>query len=64
MSPDAHQCREVYEQLQCASIRMSWQHVCTLFRVQEDSSFPLQTQIGKTACIRPDESATASGRSP
>jgi hypothetical protein len=50
--PDAHQCREASEQFQVASIWTSWQHIQTLFRVREDSCFPLQTQIGKTACTR------------
>jgi len=64
MRPDAHQCLEASEQLQVASIRTSWEHIWTLFRLQKDSSFPLQTRIGKTTCIRPDDRATSFGRGP
>jgi hypothetical protein len=60
MRPDAHLCREAFEQFQVASVRTSWQHVQTLFRVRKYSSFPLQTRIGKTVCIRPDDRATSS----
>jgi hypothetical protein len=60
MRPDAHKCQEAFEQLQVASIWTSWQHVQTLFKVQEDSSFPLQTWIVKTTCIRLDDRATTS----
>jgi hypothetical protein len=41
MCLEAYQCREASEQLQVASVRTSWQHVRILFRVREDSSFPL-----------------------
>jgi hypothetical protein len=33
MRPDAHQYREASEQFQVASVRTSWQHVRTHFRV-------------------------------
>jgi len=59
--PDAHQCQEA-EQFKVASVRTSWQHVRTHFRVREDSSFPSQTRSGKTTCTRPDARATQSGR--
>jgi hypothetical protein len=55
MRPDAHPCREASKQFQVASVQTSWQHVRMLFRVREDSSFSLQTWIGKTACTHPDK---------
>jgi hypothetical protein len=58
-----HQCRETSEQFQVAPVRTSWQHVQMLFRVQEDSSFPLQTRIGKIVCICPEDRATLFGLS-
>jgi len=64
MHPDAHQCREASEQLQVASVQTTWQQVRTLVRVREVFGFPLQTQIGKTACNRPNDRATPSGHDP
>jgi hypothetical protein len=50
-----------FEQFKVASVQTSMQYVQTLFRVREDSNFPLQTRSGKTACTRPDVRATTSG---
>jgi len=61
MRLDAHQCQEA-EQVKVATVRTSWQHVWTLFRVREDSNFPSQTQSRKAACTRLDARATPSGR--
>jgi hypothetical protein len=47
MHLDTLQCLEDSDKLNVASVRMSGQHVQSLFSVQEDSSFPLQTQIRK-----------------
>jgi hypothetical protein len=35
------------DKLSVASVQTSWQHVRTLFSVRKESSFPLQTRIGK-----------------
>jgi hypothetical protein len=64
MRPNAHQCREASEQLQVPFVRTSWQHVRMLFRVREDSSFPLQTRIGKIGYIYPDDRETSFRRGP
>jgi hypothetical protein len=61
MRPDTYQCQEA-EQFKVASIRTSWQHVRTHFRVQKDFSFPSQTLRAETACSHPDSRATPSGR--
>jgi hypothetical protein len=47
MRPDALQCLEDSDKLSVASVQTSGQHVQTLFNVREESSFPLQTRIGK-----------------
>jgi hypothetical protein len=60
MRLDTHQWREA-KQFKVASVRTLWQHVRMLFIVQEDSSFPSQTQSEKTACTHPDNRATPSG---
>jgi hypothetical protein len=63
MVPDTLLCLKDSDKLNVASFWMSRQHVRTLFRVRKDFSFPLQTRIGKTACIRLHDRATRSGRS-
>jgi hypothetical protein len=43
------------EQFKFTSVRTSWQHVRTLFRVWEELGFPSQTCIWEDSCIRPNE---------
>lgn len=64
MRSDTLPCLEDSNKLSVASIRMSGQHVQTLFKVWEDSNFSLQSRIEKTACIRPNNRATPFGRGP
>jgi hypothetical protein len=45
--PDVLQCLEDSDKLSVASIRTSGQHFRALYKVRDDSSFPLQTRIGK-----------------
>jgi hypothetical protein len=51
-----------FEQFKVASVRMSWQHVCMLIRVQQVIEFPSQTHIWEDIYIRPDDRATLSRR--
>jgi len=61
MRPDPNQCQEV-EQFTVTSVRTSWKHVRTHFRVQEELGFPSQTRIWEDSCNRLDDRATQSGQ--
>jgi hypothetical protein len=60
--PDALLSLEDSNKLRVASVRTSRQDVRTLFIVREESSFPLQTRIGKDSYNRLDARATSFGR--
>jgi len=54
MRSDALQCLEDSDKFNVASVWTSKQYIQTLFSVQEDSSFSLQTRIGKHS-LQPSE---------